>query len=54
MIKKIKGLQQQLGHGSPILLAAQKALDKLNEYYYDLNSYAHSSIATIYDPQFNF
>jgi hypothetical protein len=29
-------------------------LDKLNEYYNGLNSHAHSSIATICDPQFNF
>ena len=31
MIKKLKELQQRLGHSSPIALAAQKALDKLNE-----------------------
>ena len=54
MIKKLKDLQQKLGYSSPIAIAAQKALDKLNEYYNDLNSHAHSSIATICDPRFNF
>jgi hypothetical protein len=54
MIKKLKELQQRLGHGSLIALAAQKALDKLNKYYNDLNSHAHSSIATICDLWFNF
>ena len=54
MIKRLKELQQRLGHGSLIALAAQKALDKLNKYYNDLNSHAHSSIATICDLWFNF
>jgi hypothetical protein len=29
-------------------------LDKLNEYYNNLNAHPHSSIATICDPRFNF
>jgi hypothetical protein len=40
--------------GSPLGLACQKALDKLNEYYNAVQSHAHSSIATICDPWFNF
>jgi hypothetical protein len=54
MIKKLKELQQGLSHSSLIALTAQKALDKLNKYYNNLNLYAYSSIATICDLQFNF
>jgi hypothetical protein len=53
MIKKVKELKQTMGHSSPIGLACQESLKKLNEYYTDLNAHTHSSIATICDPWFN-
>jgi hypothetical protein len=54
MIKRVFEKQREWGIGSPLRLACQKALDKLNEYYNGLQLHAHSSIATICDPQFNF
>jgi hypothetical protein len=54
MIKRVTEKQREWGVGSPLGLACQKALDKLNEYYNGLQSHAHSSIATICDPRFNF
>ena len=53
MIKKVKELKQTFGDSSPIRLGCQESLKKLNEYYNNLNSHAHASIATIYDPRFN-
>jgi hypothetical protein len=46
-------LKQTIGHSSPIGLVYQESLKKLNEYYTNLNTYAHSSIATICNPRFN-
>ena len=40
--------------GSPLVLACQKALDKLNEYNNGVQSYAHSDVATICNLWFNF
>ena len=54
MIKQVSEKQQEWGMGSPLRLAYQKASDKLNEYYNGVQSHAHSSIATICDPRFNF
>lgn len=54
MIKQVSEKQQEWGMGSPLRLACQKALDKLNEYYNRVQSHAHSSIATICDLRFNF
>ena len=54
MIKRVSEKQREWGIGSPLGLAYQKALDKLNEYYNGVQSHAHSSIATICDPRFNF
>jgi hypothetical protein len=54
MIKRVTEKQHEWGVGSPLGLACQKALDKLNEYYNGLQLHAHSSIATICDPRFNF
>jgi hypothetical protein len=53
MIKQVTKKQREWGLGSPLRLACQKALDKLNEYYNAVQSHAHSSIATICDPWFN-
>jgi hypothetical protein len=54
MIKQVSEKQREWGLRSPLKLACQKALDKLNEYYTAAQSHAHSSIATICDLQFNF
>ena len=54
MIKRVSEKQRKWGMGSPLRLACQKALDKLNEYYNGVQSHAHSGIATICDPRFNF
>jgi hAT family C-terminal dimerisation region len=54
MIKRVSEKQREWGMGSPLGLACQKAFDKLNEYYNGVQAHAHSSIATICDPQFNF
>ena len=40
--------------GSPLVLACQKTLDELNEYYNGVQSHAHPDIATICDLRFNF
>jgi hypothetical protein len=54
MIKRVTEKQVEWGAGSPLGIACQKALDKLNEYYNGLHSHVHASIATICDPRFNF
>ena len=54
MIRRVSEKQRDWGMGSPLRLACQKALDKLNEYYNGVQSHAHSGIAIICDPRFNF
>ena len=53
MIKKLKEKRSKWGN-LLISLALKEALDKLNEYYNNLNAYAHLSIATICDLWFNY
>jgi hAT family C-terminal dimerisation region len=54
IIKKLKEFQQTVGQDTAIALAAQRSIDKLNEYYNVLHTHAHAGIATICNPRFNF
>jgi hypothetical protein len=55
IIKKLKAYQltEGIGLSSAIGLAAQKSIDKLEEYYNMLHSTTYAGIATICDPRFN-
>lgn len=54
LIKKLKDYQQTIGRSLAIRLAAQRSIDKLDEYYNLLHATTYAGIATICNPRFNF
>jgi Domain of unknown function (DUF4413) len=52
--KKLKQYQESVGRDSAVGIAAQKSIDKLDEYYNMLHQTTYAGIATICDPRFNF
>jgi hypothetical protein len=54
IIQRVSQKQREWGVGSPLGIACQKALDKLNEYFNESLTHPCSSVVTICDPRFNF
>jgi hypothetical protein len=54
IIRRVSEKQREWGVGSPLGIACQKGLDKLNEYFNESLTHPCSSVATICDPRFNF